>query len=64
MPKANWCLGHGRTRWQMPFEQNIKLTGRRELLGDLKRRVEQKSDSTKKIAVIGLGGVDKIQIVL
>lgn len=48
----------------MPFEQNIKLTGRRELLGDLKRRVEQKSDSTKKIAVIGLGGVDKIQIVL
>ena len=48
----------------MPFERNPNFTGRKELLDNLQRRLKQRSDSTKRIAVIGLGGVGKTQLVL
>ncbi|OJJ80604.1 uncharacterized protein ASPGLDRAFT_38966 [Aspergillus glaucus CBS 516.65] len=55
---------HGRTRWHVPFERNPNFTGRKEQLDGLQQILEQKSHSTKKIAVIGLGGVGKTQLVL
>ncbi|KAJ5993903.1 FabD/lysophospholipase-like protein [Penicillium sp. IBT 35674x] len=54
----------GRTRWQVPFERNTKFTGRDELLSDLTQKLERKSDATRKVAIIGLGGVGKTQLVL
>ncbi|KAJ5090363.1 FabD/lysophospholipase-like protein [Penicillium argentinense] len=54
----------GRTRWQVPFERNAKFTGRGELLSDLTQKLERKSVATRKIAIEGLGGVGKSQLVL
>ncbi|KAJ5851796.1 FabD/lysophospholipase-like protein [Penicillium soppii] len=54
----------GRARWQVPFERNTKFTGRGELISDLTQKLEQKSDVTTKIAIMGLGGVGKTQLVL
>ncbi|KAJ5970810.1 FabD/lysophospholipase-like protein [Penicillium vulpinum] len=54
----------GRARWQVPFERNIKFTGREELLSDLTQKLEQDSDTTKKSAIIGPGGMGKTQLVL
>ena len=48
----------------MPFERNPNFTGRKELLDVLQQKLEQKLDTTKKIAIIGLGGVGKTQLVL
>lgn len=48
----------------MPFEQNPNFTGCKELLGGLKQRLEQKFNTTKKIAIIGLDGVGKTQLML
>lgn len=48
----------------MPFERNPNFTGRKELLDELQQRLQQKSNSTRKIAVSGLGGVGKTQLVL
>lgn len=61
---ANKCSGRDRTRWHVPFERNSNFTGRKELLDDLRQRLEQQSNSTRKIAIIGLGGVGKTQLVL
>ena len=47
----------------MPFERNPKFTGRKELLDDLVQKLQQ-STNTKRIAVFGLGGVGKTQLVL
>ncbi|KAJ5918235.1 FabD/lysophospholipase-like protein [Penicillium verhagenii] len=54
----------GRARWQVQFERNTRFTGRENLLIDLTQRLRQKSDATRKIAVEGLGGVAKTQLVL
>ncbi|KUM60368.1 hypothetical protein ACN42_g6761 [Penicillium freii] len=54
----------GRARWQVPFERNKKFTGREELLSDLTQKLQQESDATTKIAIMGLGGVGKTQLVL
>ena len=48
----------------MPFERNPNFTGRKELLDVLQQKLEQKLDTTKKVAIIGLGGVGKTQLVL
>ena len=48
----------------MPFEQNPNFTGHKELLDVIQQKLEQKLDTTKKIAIIGLGGVGKTQLVL
>lgn len=48
----------------MPFERNPNFTGRKELLDDLEQRLGEQSDSTKKIAIFGLGGVGKTHLVL
>ncbi|KAI9923368.1 hypothetical protein MW887_009938 [Aspergillus wentii] len=53
----------GRARWHVPFDRNPKFTGREKLLNDLERRLQQHNHTTK-IAVIGLGGVGKTQLVL
>ena len=60
---ANSCSGHDRTKWHVPFERNPKFTGRKELLDDLVQKLQQ-STNTKRIAVFGLGGVGKTQLVL
>ncbi|KAJ5888167.1 FabD/lysophospholipase-like protein [Penicillium taxi] len=54
----------GRARWQVPFERNTKFTGREELLSDLTQKLELNSDTTKRISIMGLGGVGKTQLVL
>ncbi|KAJ5930429.1 FabD/lysophospholipase-like protein [Penicillium verhagenii] len=54
----------GRARWQVQFERNTRFTGRENLLLDLTQKLRQKSDATRKIAVEGLGGVGKTQLVL
>ncbi|CRL27391.1 NB-ARC [Penicillium camemberti] len=54
----------GRARWQVPFERNANFTGRKELLSDLAQKLEGQSDATRKIAIEGLGGVGKTQLVL
>ncbi|KAJ5207451.1 FabD/lysophospholipase-like protein [Penicillium cf. griseofulvum] len=54
----------GRARWQVPFERNTRFTSRAELLSGLTQKLERKSDATRKIAIIGLGGVGKTQLVL
>ncbi|OQE26123.1 hypothetical protein PENFLA_c007G06998 [Penicillium flavigenum] len=54
----------GRARWQVPFERNKNFTGREGLLSNLARKLEQESDATTKIAIMGLGGVGKTQLVL
>ena len=48
----------------MPFERNPNFTGHKELLDVIQQKLEQKLDTTKKIAIIGLGGVGKTQLVL
>jgi tetratricopeptide (TPR) repeat protein len=48
----------------VPFERNTKFTGREDLLSDLTRKLQQESDATTKIAIAGLGGVGKTQLVL
>ncbi|KAJ6042987.1 FabD/lysophospholipase-like protein [Penicillium canescens] len=54
----------GRARWQVPFERNTKFTGREDLFSDLTQKLQQESDATTKIAIMGLGGVGKTQLVL
>jgi tetratricopeptide (TPR) repeat protein len=63
-PNTNEAQGQGRARWQVPFERNKKFTGREELLSNLTQNLEQESDATTKIAIMGLGGVGKTQLVL
>ncbi|CAG8001826.1 unnamed protein product [Penicillium nalgiovense] len=54
----------GRARWQVPFERNKHFTGREDLLSGLIQKLQQESDATTKIAIMGLGGVGKTQLVL
>ncbi|CAG8393837.1 unnamed protein product [Penicillium salamii] len=61
---TNETQGQGRARWQVPFERNAKFTGRENLLNDLTQKVKKSSDATRKIAINGLGGVGKTQLVL
>ncbi|CAG8212232.1 unnamed protein product [Penicillium salamii] len=61
---ANNTQGQGKARWQVPFERNVKFTGREDLLNDLMQKVKGNSDVTRKIAIDGLGGVGKTQLVL
>ena len=49
--------------WIVPFERNARFTGRESQLAQLEAKLFTK-DSTTKIAVTGLGGVGKTQLVL
>ncbi|CAG8412661.1 unnamed protein product [Penicillium salamii] len=62
--KTDETQGQGKARWQVPFERNAKFTGREDLLNDLFQKVKMSSDATRKIAINGLGGVGKTQLVL
>ncbi|PYH43058.1 FabD/lysophospholipase-like protein [Aspergillus saccharolyticus JOP 1030-1] len=59
-----WMQWRDRARWQVPFERNPHFTGRKELLLSLKQRLDENSDATKRIAIIGLGGIGKTQLIL
>ncbi|KAH8745706.1 kinase subdomain-containing protein, partial [Hyaloscypha sp. PMI_1271] len=52
-----------RTLWIVPFERNPHFTGRGSHLDQLEEKVFTK-DSTTRIAITGLGGVGKTQLVL
>ena len=52
-----------RAPWLVPFERNPRFTGRESQLAELEGMVFVK-DSTTKVAVTGLGGVGKTQLVL
>ena len=47
----------------MPFERNYNFIGRKELFEDIQQRLQQYTH-TARIAVVGLGGVGKTQLVL
>ncbi|KAK5069395.1 hypothetical protein LTR51_008645 [Lithohypha guttulata] len=49
--------------WIVPFERNPRFTGRETQLADLEGKLFAK-DHTSKIAITGLGGVGKTQLVL
>lgn len=49
--------------WHVPFDRNPKFTGREDLLDDIQQRLQQHTHAAK-IAVIGLGGVGKTQLML
>ncbi|KAK5077403.1 hypothetical protein PMZ80_011240 [Knufia obscura] len=51
------------TPWVVPFERNPRFTGRETQLGDLQGKLFAKGH-TSKIAITGLGGVGKTQLVL
>jgi tetratricopeptide (TPR) repeat protein len=50
--------------WIVPFDRNPDFTGRNPELVDLKRRIFKSDGSTKTIAIAGLGGIGKTQLVL
>jgi tetratricopeptide (TPR) repeat protein len=50
-------------KWVVPFERNQTFTGRETELSWLQKKLEAQ-DSTSKIAVTGLGGMGKTQLVL
>ena len=52
-----------RTSWIVPFERNPRFTGREPQLAQLEGMLLAK-DHTAKIAITGLGGVGKTQLVL
>ena len=57
-------LSSGRkTSWIVPFERNHRFTGRESQLAQLEKMIFTK-DRTTKIAITGLGGVGKTQVVL
>jgi Cdc6-like AAA superfamily ATPase len=49
--------------WIMPFERNPRFTGRGPQLAQLEEKLFAR-DYTTKIAIMGLGGVGKTQLVL
>jgi tetratricopeptide (TPR) repeat protein len=51
------------TSWIVPFERNHRFTGRESQLAQLEEKVFAE-DRTAKIAITGLGGVGKTQLVL
>jgi len=51
------------TSWIVPFERNPRFTGRGSQLAQLEEKLFAK-DYTTKIAITGLGGVGKTQLVL
>ncbi|GFG21196.1 putative Podospora anserina S mat genomic DNA chromosome 6, supercontig 2, partial [Aspergillus udagawae] len=54
---------YSRARWHVRFDRNPKFTGREALLNNLEQKLHQHTHTTK-VAVIGLGGVGKTQLVL
>ncbi|KAF7173630.1 hypothetical protein CNMCM6106_007691 [Aspergillus hiratsukae] len=51
------------TTWIVPFERNPRFTGRKSQLAELEGKLFTR-DHTTKIAITGLGGVGKTQLVL
>ena len=49
--------------WIVPFEKNPRFTGRETLLSQLESKLFAK-DYTSKVAVTGLGGMGKTQLVI
>jgi len=54
---------HQDARWIVPFDRNLRFTGRESQLVDIEKRLFQ-GGQTSKVAVTGLGGVGKTQMVL
>jgi len=52
-----------RTSWIVPFERNLRFTGRESQLAQLEGMLFAK-ERTTKMAIMGLGGVGKTQLVL
>lgn len=57
--KAN----HRKGRWMVPFKRNSRFVGRQAQLIDLEKKLLA-NDQTGRIAITGLGGVGKTQVVL
>ena len=50
--------------WLVPFERNPSFTGRESELLDLRKKLFVGKDYTSKVAITGLGGVGKTQLVI
>jgi hypothetical protein len=53
-----------KTAWIVPFERNRSFTGRESEILDLRKMLFASKDYTSRVAITGLGGVGKTQIVL
>jgi len=50
--------------WIVPFERNLRFIGRKSQLAQLEEKITVRGGQTTKVAVIGLGGIGKTQLVL
>lgn len=55
---------HHKAVWMVPFERNTVFTGRDAELTALRKKLFAAKDGTSRVAVTGLGGVGKTQLVL